>query len=148
VSLFINDNFIPLNVHIKENPKNFRRFGAVWTPTVLILDPEGTERRRLEGYFPKDDFRAFLEMGLARLAFIKKDWPNAERRYSEVIEDHPDSHFVPQAIYYRGVSRYSASHVAIELVDTAKILKEKYQGNEWHLRSVCWLQERSETTTG
>ena len=135
-------------MHIKENPRNFHRFDAVWTPTVVVMDPEGKERWRLEGYLPKDDFRAFLEMGLARVAFIKKDWADAERRYTAVIDNHPDSHYAPQAAYYRGVSRYSASHDAAELANTATVLSENYAGNEWQLRSIPWQGEQSKTTTG
>ena len=36
------------------------------------MDPEGHERKRLEGYLPKDEFQTFLELGLARVAFMKK----------------------------------------------------------------------------
>jgi len=135
-------------VHIKENAKNFHRFDAVWTPTVLVMDTEGKERWRLEGYLPKDDFRAFLEMGLARISFIKKDWADAERRYAAVIENFHDSHYAPQAVYYRGVSRYSALHDAAELANTATELREKYSGTEWQLRSIPWQGEQSKTTTG
>jgi outer membrane protein assembly factor BamD (BamD/ComL family) len=115
---------------------------------VLITDPEDKERWRLEGYLPKDDFRAFLEMGLARLAFITKDWADAERRYAAVIEDHPNSFYAPEAVYYRGVSRYSASHDAGELANTGALLTERYPATEWQLRSIPWLHEKSETTTG
>ena len=136
---FIEDNFVPLHVHVKENPKNFRRFDAFWTPTVLVLDPDGKERWRLEGYLPKDEFRAHLEMGLARLALSRKDWADAERRYAAVAENFPDSKYAPQAVYYRGVSRYSGSHDHNDLGSTADALKEKFEGNEWQLRSIPWL---------
>ena len=135
-------------MHIKENAKNFHRFDAVWTPTVVVMDADDKERWRLEGYLPKDDFRTFLEMGLARVAFIKKGWADAERRYTAVIDNQPDSYYAPQAVYYRGVSRYSASHDAAELAKTGKVLTEQYPGNEWQLRSIPWLHEKSETTTG
>jgi len=113
-------------VHIKENPKNFRRFDAFWTPTVLVMDSEDKERWRLEGYLPKDEFRAFLEMGLARIAFVKKNWADAEHRYAAVIENFPSSFYAPQAIYYRGVSRYSASYDHSELANTGALLTERY----------------------
>ena len=138
---FIEENFVPLGVHVKENPKNFHRFDAVWTPTILILDPEGNERWRLEGYLPKEEFQAHLEMGLGRLAFIRKDWADAERRYATVIEKYPDSLLAPQAVYYRGVSRYSASHDGAELGRTGKELHEKYPDTEWQLRSIPWMTE-------
>ena len=125
-------------MHIKENPRNFHRFDAVWTPTVLILDREGEERWRLEGYLPKEEFRTNLEMGLGRVAFMKKDWAAAERHFNAVAENNPDSKFAPQAVYYGGVSRYSASHDGAELGSTAKALAEKYDGTEWQLRSIPW----------
>ena len=125
-------------MHIKENPANFKRFDAVWTPTILIMDPQGQERWRLEGYLPKDDFQAYLELGLGRVSFMKKDWASAEKHFSNVLESHPDSKFAPEAVYYRGVSRYSVSHDGAELADTAKALAEKYRGSEWQLRSIPW----------
>lgn len=128
-------------MHIKENPRNFHRFDAVWTPTVLIMDPNGEERSRLEGYLPREEFRAHLEMGLGRVAFMKKDWANAEQHFKRVADEFPDSKFAPQALYYRGVSRYSASHEGSELGNTAAALKEKFPGNEWQLRSIPWLQD-------
>ena len=128
-------------MHVKENPKNFHRFDAVWTPTVLVMDPNGEERWRLEGYLPREEFRAYLELGLARVAFMKKDWATAERHFSSVADNHPDSKFAPEAVYYRGVSRYSASHDGAELGNTAAALKEKFPGNEWQLRSLPWLSE-------
>ena len=115
---------------------------------MVVMDADDKERWRLEGYLPKDDFRTFLEMGLARVAFIKKDWADAERRYTAVIDNQPDSYYAPQAVYYRGVSRYSATHDAAELAKTGKVLTEQYPGNEWQLRSIPWLHEKSETTTG
>lgn len=78
-------------------------------------------------------------MGLARTALSRKDWPEAERRFDNVVNDHPNSKYAPQAIYYRGVSRYSASHDHHDLGNTATELKEKHEGNEWQLRSIPWL---------
>ena len=123
---------------MKENPKNFHRFDVFWTPTVLILDPDGKERWRLEGYLPREEFRAHLEMGLARLALARKDWADAENRFAAVAENYPDSKYAPQAVYYRGVSRYSASHDGADLGATAAALKENYPDTEWRSRSLPW----------
>ena len=128
-------------MHIKENPRNFKRFDAVWTPTVMVMDPDGEERWRLEGYLPKEEFRAYLELGLARVAFMKKDWATAESHFANIAENSPESKYAPEAVYYRGVSRYSASHDGADLANTAAALKEKFEGNEWQLRSIPWLKE-------
>jgi len=112
------------------------------------MDPEGHERKRLEGYLPKDEFQTFLELGLARVAFMKKDWAAAESHLTNIVDKHSASKFVPEAIYYRGVSRYSSSHDSGELAQTASTLSEKFAGNEWQLRSLPWLKEKSESTSG
>jgi outer membrane protein assembly factor BamD (BamD/ComL family) len=112
------------------------------------MDAEGNERRRLEGYLPRDEFQAYLEIGLARVAFMQKDWATAETHYASVLDKFPNSKFAPEAIYYKGVSRYSSTHDSGELATTASVLNEKFAGNEWQLRSIPWLREKSESTSG
>jgi len=103
------------------------------------MDPDGKERSRLEGYLPRDEFRLFLEMGLARVAYMKKDLADAERRYAEIVERYPESQFAPEALYYLGVSRYSISHDSAILAETARAFTEKYQDSIWALKSLPWL---------
>jgi TolA-binding protein len=112
------------------------------------MDPAGHERRRLEGYLPRDEFQAYLELGLARVAFMQKDWATAEAHFANVVDKFPNSKFAPEAVYYQGVSRYSASHDGGELAGTASRLNEKFPGNEWQIRSIPWLREKSESTAG
>jgi hypothetical protein len=38
------------------------------------------------GVSARDEFRVFLEMGIARVAYMKKNLDDAERRYAEVVE--------------------------------------------------------------
>ena len=129
---------MPVEAHIKEHPAYFHRFDAVWTPTVLVLDPDGTERLRIEGYLPKDEFRAQLEMGLARVAFMRKRWADAEQRYAAVVERYPDSKVAPEAVYWRGVSRYKATNDHTALGDVPGQLEEKYADSVWALKALPW----------
>jgi hypothetical protein len=129
---------VPLEAHIKEHPAYFRRFSAVWTPTVLILDLEGVERLRIEGYLPKDEFRAHLEMGLARVAFMRKKWADAEGRYAEIVERHPDSKVAAEAVYWRGVCRYKQTNDHTVLGEVPEQLKERYADTVWALKASVW----------
>lgn len=72
---------------------------------------------------------------------MKKNWAEAEERFNDIAEKYPDTEYAPQAVYYRGVSRYSASHDGAELGNTAVALKNKYEGDQWQLRSLPWLKE-------
>lgn len=135
---FINENFVPVTAHIKKRPAYFHRFDVLWTPTVLILEAKGIERERNEGYLPNAEFRARLEMGLARIAFMHKQWGEAERRYDEVAGRYSNTTAAPEAIYWRGVSRYKATNDHAALNQVADELKEKFQGSVWTLKSSIW----------
>lgn len=138
MAAFINENFVPLEAHIKEHPAYFKRFDAVWTPTVLVMDSDGTERLRVEGYLPKDEFRAHLEIGLARIAFMRKQWDEAERRYTQVVEQYPDSKIAPEAIYWKGVSRYKRTNDHNALGEVPNQINEKYPDSVWALKASVW----------
>jgi TolA-binding protein len=130
---------VPLEAHIKEHPKNFHRFDALWTPSVIILDPNGKERFRIEGYLPKDEFRAHLELALARVAFMSKNWKDAERRYTEVLERYPESKAAPEALYWKGVSHYKATNDHTVLGELPGQFQEKYPESEWALKTAAWV---------
>ena len=105
---------------------------------MLILDPDGAERHRIEGYLPKEEFRAQLELGLARVAFMHKRWAEAERRYAEVVERYPGSKAAPEAVYWRGVSHYKATNDHTALGEVAEQFKQKYQGSVWAQKASVW----------
>jgi TolA-binding protein len=111
----------------------------VWTPTVLILNSKGEERYRLEGYLPTDEFRSQLELGLARVAFMNKDWADAERRYAQVLDRYPDSHAAPEALYWKGVSKYKATNDHTVLGEMPELFKQKYPDSTWALKTLAWI---------
>lgn len=138
VARFITENFVPVKAHIKRQPETFQRFRATWTPTQLVLEPDGTERFRIEGFLPLDDFLAQLEMGLGRLHFERQDFQAAEQRFHAVCEEHPAAGAAPEACYWAGVSAYKASNAPQPLHDTAVLLKERYPESEWTRKASVW----------
>jgi hypothetical protein len=130
---------VPLEAHIKEHPAYFHRFDSVWTPTILILDSNGEERYRIEGYLPKDEFRAALEVGLARVAFMSKNWAEAERRYAEVLEKYPDTKSAPEALYWKGVSHYKATNDHTILGELPAQFQQRYPDSVWALKTAAWV---------
>ena len=129
---------MPLEAHIKEHPAYFHRFDVAWTPAVVIMDSRGVERMRIEGYLPKDEFRAQLELGLARVAFMKKDWADAEQRYAQILDRYPQSQAAPEALYWKGVSRYKATNDHTVLGELPQQFKEKYPGSVWAMKTAAW----------
>jgi hypothetical protein len=95
---FIHGHFVPVEANLNEHPAWFHRFDAVWTPTILLFDSTGKERVRLE----------------------------AERRYDEVVTHVGASHVAAEAMFWRGVSRYSRTHDHVVLKKVAEELRKTY----------------------
>jgi len=127
-----------VKIHVKEQPKTFERFGAQWTPTIVILDPDGTERHRFEGFLPGDDFLAQLKLGLAHSAFARQQWDEAERRFRDIVQALPESDAAPEALYWAGVAKYKGSGNAAALNDTAKQFKQRYAQSTWAKKASVW----------
>jgi hypothetical protein len=144
VAQFVGEHFLPARVHVREQPEDFKRlgarFGAEWTPTILLLDPEGTERHRIEGYLPADDFMAQLGLGLGRVEFSAGDFAEAERQLREVVSRHPEADAAPEALYWAGVAKYKATGDAAALQETGEAFRQRYQDSSWAKKSSVWVE--------
>jgi hypothetical protein len=45
-----NAHYLPVKIHIKEQPKVFQPCGVQWMPTIQVLHHDGTKRHQFEGY--------------------------------------------------------------------------------------------------
>lgn len=137
VASFVMENFIPVRIHVKEQPEAFQRFGAQWTPTVLILDPDGRERHKIEGFLPAAEYLAQLELGLAHAAFARNDFAEAEKRFG-VVAASDDSEAAPEAVYWSGVSRYKRTSDAGALQETNRTLSSRFPKSSWAKKASVW----------
>ena len=139
---FVNENFIAARVHVKENPDAFRRYSerykAPWTPTILLLDSEGVEHHRIEGFLPAEEWLAQLMLGRARIAFDEQQWGEAERRFREIVDRFPNSDSAAEALYWAGVTPYKATGNPISLKGTAEAFKKRYQDTPWAKKASVW----------
>jgi TolA-binding protein len=138
VAELIKLNFIPVRLHVKKHPEAMGRFNVQWTPTVLILDSDGNERHRIEGYLPADEFLVQINIGLAHAAFRANRFGEAEQRYRGILDQYPKSEFAPEAQYWAGVSKYKASNDAEDLKATANAFKERYSDTSWAKKASIW----------
>lgn len=114
------------------------RFGVDWTPTILILDSDGQERHRIEGFLPTDDFLSQLMLGRAHVAFKNGRYEEAESRYREIVARFPDTDAAAEALYWAGVSRYKAKADATALKETAEAFKTQYTDSPWAKKASVW----------
>jgi TolA-binding protein len=142
VARFISEQLEPVRVHVREQKDEYKRLGerydAQWTPTILIVDSEGEERHRIEGFLPVDDFQSQVALGLAKVAFQRKDYAEAERRYREIVDQFPSTDAAAEALYWAGVSNYKGSGDASALTATAAAFRERYQDTAWAKKASVW----------
>ena len=140
----IQDHFIPVRIHVRDHADEVKRLGArfnaQWTPTILLLDPAGQERHRIEGFLPADDFLAQITLGLAHSAFARGEFAEAERWYREVVEKYAPTEAAPEALYWAGVSRYKGTGDASALAETADQFSRRYQGTSWAKKASVWAK--------
>ena len=105
---------------------------------MLIIASGGKERWRIEGYLPKNEFRAQLELGLARISFMDKQWTDAEQKYAQVIEQYPETVAAPEAVYWRGISQYKKTNDHTVLGEVAQELGAKYPESVWAQKAIVW----------
>ncbi len=106
---------------------------------MILLDSEGKERVRLEGYLPNHDFVAALTSGLGRIAFTHKKYADAERWYNDVVARFGNSHFAPEAMYWKAVTHYKATNDHTVLGKVAEELRRAHPTSVWASKAVPWL---------
>jgi hypothetical protein len=140
----VTSEFLPIRVHVRDADGVYarvsERLNANWTPTVLMLDDAGVERHRIEGFLPTEDFLAQLKLGLAKSAFQRGKFDEAERRFREIVAAHPQSEPAPEALYWAGVSRYKGTGAADALGETAQAFTTRYSDSAWAKKASVWAK--------
>ncbi|MGD8613948.1 MAG: hypothetical protein PVI93_23235 [Desulfobacterales bacterium] len=135
VATLLNENFIPVQVDIEKVSKLANEFQAIWTPNLNVLDRNQKRVYWVEGWLAPSEFAAMLDVARGHFFLRGKKYTQAEPIFKEVFEQHPLSQFAPEALYYRGVSRYLNSHEVDELKEDWIMLQRFYPQSTWSLRS-------------
>ena len=143
VAQFVTEHFLPVRVHARQQRDEFKRLGerfdAQWTPTILVIDPSGKERHRIEGFLPADDFIAQLALGRGHAMFGRGEFAEAARQFEEVMQRHPQTDAAPEARYWLGVSRYKETDDAAPLAETARDMQKRYPDSTWAKKASVWM---------
>jgi TolA-binding protein len=131
-----------VRLHVRDQAADFKRWGekyeAPWTPTILILDSEGQEQHRIEGFLPRDEFLAQLLLGLGHSAFHHQEWSEAESWFRELMQELPETDAAPEATYWAGAARYKDSGDAGALAETARTLSSRWGESAWTKKASVW----------
>lgn len=131
---FISANLVPLRIPA-DHPELGAKFCIKWTPSLLILDKDGTEHYRTLGFFTPEELLSSLLLGMGKAYFNKPDRLKARDCFEQLIAKFPKSFQTPEAIYLRGVSGYIETHDVSNLVGIYDRLSTEHPGNQWTMRA-------------
>lgn len=101
VERYILDHFIPVQFNVVEQPEVMDFFNTPWTPTLIVMDADGKQHRRSQGYL--DPKRFLAEMALARIqaAIDRQDFQSANALAEEAQRlTKGDPVREPEALYW------------------------------------------------
>jgi hypothetical protein len=119
---------------VETNQPLLRRLRHVWTPDLRIVDPEGVELYRWNGYLPPAEFAPQLIAAVAHGWLRLKEYEKAENLYEEVLRRFPTALVAAEAQYFVGVSAYRRSHEAGDLLKAWHEMEKSHPGSEWTVK--------------
>jgi tetratricopeptide (TPR) repeat protein len=131
---FMNKYVISLRVPADQEPLS-TDFNVQWTPALLILDHNGQEHHRTVGFMTGEELIASILLGTGNAYFNNSQFQEALACYDSIINQHPDSDSVQEAIFQTGVSRYKSTNDPIPLKEAYQKLNDEYPGSQWAKRA-------------
>ncbi len=132
----IGSRFVACQINTLEesNAGLVHRFRQTWTPDLRVLDTEGVELYRWNGYLPPYEFLAQLLAAEAHAWLRLGDNDRAAECYADVLDRHPTAACAPEAQYFLAVARYKDSHEAKDLMGGWHLLRTRYPDTTWRIR--------------
>jgi hypothetical protein len=110
------------------------RYLQVWTPTILLLSPEGMVYHEWNGYLPPTLYLAQLTLGLGKAALKRDRFAEAGAHFDAVADLYPFSEAAPEALYWAAVARYKGSHDGQDLQRGWATLRSRYPESVWRIK--------------
>jgi TolA-binding protein len=117
-----------------ENNQRLQRIHHIWTPDVRILDHNGYEMYRWDGFLPPSEYMARFECGVAMAYLRSKRYDEAEKCYVDVLRRFSTSYAAAEAQYYLGVVRYRRDPQSDELLTQWAELRSRYPSSEYRVK--------------
>lgn len=123
-------HFVPVKLRIDESAAIAQRYKVRFTPTILVLTPEGEAIQESTGFLPPDEYVAFVSLGRAKALLDGERLDEAIAILKEVTETSPETSAAPEALYWWAVAEYKKTHAPEALKEIWKRL-ERYPESIW-----------------
>ncbi|OGL38088.1 MAG: hypothetical protein A2042_07025 [Candidatus Schekmanbacteria bacterium GWA2_38_11] len=135
----INERFIPMSFLTTKEKDLACEYGVEWTPSFMIVDDEGKELDRWEGFLPAEEFIPQLLLAEGLSYFRKQKYGKAISCLNEAVSKYPESGFTPQATYYLGICQYKESEDISSLRETYEKLHNRFPESYWTKKASPWV---------
>lgn len=117
-----------------ENNKFLHSIHHIWTPDIRILNHDGAELYRWDGFLPPPEFvsRTLCGFGMAYLRLKRFD--QAEACYVDALTRFSTTYAAPEAQYYLGVTRYRRDPNSDDLLTLWANLRSRYPNSEYRVK--------------
>jgi len=132
---FVNNTLVPLRLPASDKVLG-SRYKIKWTPSLLILDAEGTEHYRTLGFYPPQQLIPSLLLGIGKAKFNLPDRKAAGEVFARLIDAYPHDNLAPEAVYLLGVSRFIETHEVAHLIALYDRLAAEYPDSPWVTRAT------------
>ncbi len=136
VSEAINAHCIPIQIDVTDSAAEpmLQKFRHIWTPDLRVLEADGNELYRWNGYLPPFEFAPQFLAAVAHAHLRRKQFDAAIEIYEDVLKRFPTSLAAPEAQYFLSVSNYRKTHEANELLRGWHELEKTYPSSEWTVK--------------
>ncbi|MEE8574896.1 MAG: tetratricopeptide repeat protein [Thermodesulfobacteriota bacterium] len=131
---FIEENVVPLRIKADAQPLS-SDFNITWTPALVMLDGDGVEHQRTVGFLSSEGLIPSILLGMAKVSFDTGNYAEAMDALKRLLEDSPDSTFVPEAIFYNGVATFKNTGDPMHLKTAYEKLATDFPDSEWTRRA-------------
>ena len=131
----VSEWFVPVRISRVDSEDLFQKYQILWTPTMVIIGPDGREHVRFTGFLPPDELCARLVLDGAKAELNLQNFDMAEKCLQDVVEKYPNTFAVPEAIFYQGVAQFVQRHDPKVLRESFDRLKAQFPDSEWTLRA-------------
>ncbi len=132
--------------HLSENVVSMRAphdadplslmFNVRWTPSFHIVDPEGRQHQMNKGFLPPLEFIPWILMGRGRSHFDRSEFDQAAMVFDRIETEYPKSHWLPEVVYWGGVTEYKKT-------GDPQTLRRVHEKLEAHFPESLWKKKAS-----
>lgn len=134
----IEREYAPVMCNIVEDEEAARKAHVSWTPSFIVSDEGGNELERWLGYLPPVEFTAQLLLSKGIASFHLKMYDKAIAVLERLVQEHPESEFVPEAEFLIGAANFKKTGEADTMIDVCHTLNSTHPESQWAKKCSIW----------